>query len=234
MIIHELRLMTNHLQEQLDFYHQLLGFPLLTADADEVVLQVGSSTLIFAAAAAPIPAPYHFAFNLPEGQFAEAKAWLAARAPLLADANGADEFDFSAWNAHAIYFADHDGNIGEFIARHGLPSPATRPFSAASLLSISEIGLAVDDVLHFVERLQTRLHLPVYLQHPTATFTPMGDEHGLLIVVKDGRRWFPQERVAAHAAPLTVVVSTSTAGKHTIDGPPYRIASVQAIVRQPK
>lgn len=234
MIIHELRLMTNHLQEQRDFYHQLLGFPLLTADADEVVLQVGSSTLIFAAAAAPIPAPYHFAFNLPEGQFAEAKAWLAARAPLLADANGADEFDFSAWNAHAIYFADHDGNIGEFIARHGLPSPATRPFSAASLLSISEIGLAVDDVLHFVERLQTRLHLPVYLQHPTATFTPMGDEHGLLIVVKDGRRWFPQERVAAHAAPLTVVVSTSTAGKHTIHGPPYRIASVQAIVRQPK
>ncbi len=234
MIIHELRLMTNHLQEQRDFYHQLLGFPLLTADADEVVLQVGSSTLIFAAAAAPIPAPYHFAFNLPEGQFAEAKAWLAARAPLLADANGADEFDFSAWNAHAIYFADHDGNIGEFIARHGLPSPATRPFSAASLLSISEIGLAVDDVLHFVERLQTRLHLPVYLQHPTATFTPMGDEHGLLIVVKDGRRWFPQERVAAHAAPLTVVVSTSTAGKHTIHGPPYRIVSVQAIVRQPK
>lgn len=234
MIIHELRLMTNHLQEQLDFYHQLLGFPLLTADADEVVLQVGSSTLIFAAAAAPIPAPYHFAFNLPEGQFAEAKAWLAARAPLLADANGADEFDFSAWNAHAIYFADRDGNIGEFIARHGLPSPATRPFSAASLLSISEIGLAVDDVLHFVERLQTRLHLPVYLQHPTATFTPMGDEHGLLIVVKDGRRWFPQERVAAHAAPLTVVVSTSTAGKHTIHGPPYRIVSVQAIVRQPK
>lgn len=224
MIIHELRLMTNHLQEQRDFYHQLLGFPLLTADADEVVLQVGSSTLIFAAAAAPIPAPYHFAFNLPEGQFAEAKAWLAARAPLLADANGADEFDFSAWNAHAIYFADHDGNIGEFIARHGLPSPATRPFSAASLLSISEIDLAVDDVLHFVERLQTRLHLPVYLQHPTATFTPMGDEHGLLIVVKDGRRWFPQERVAAHAAPLTVVVSSSTAGQHTIHGPPYQIA----------
>lgn len=224
MIIQELRLMTNRLQEQRDFYHQMLGFRLLTADADEVALQVGSSRLVFSAAAAPIPAPYHFAFNLPEGQFAEAKAWLAARAPLLADASGADEFDFRAWNAHAIYFADRDGNIGEFIARHDLPSPPTRPFSAASLLSISEIGLAVDDVLHFVERLQTSLHLPVYRQHPTPTFTPMGDDHGLLIVVRDGRRWFPEERVAAHAAPLTVVISSSTAGQHTIQGPPYQIA----------
>jgi len=224
MIIQELRLMTNRLQEQSDFYHHLLGFPLLTADADEVALQVGSSRLVFSAGAAPIPAPYHFAFNLPEEQFAEAKAWLAARAPLLADASGADEFDFRAWNAHAIYFADRDGNIGEFIARHDLPSPPTRPFSAASLLSISEIGLAVDDVLHFVERLQTSLHLPVYRQHPTPTFTPMGDDRGLLIVVKDGRRWFPEERVAAHAAPLTVVVSSSTAGQHTLHGPPYQIA----------
>ena len=224
MIIHELHLMTNRLQEQRDFYHHLLGFPLLTADADKLVLQVGSSTLTFVATAMPTPAPYHFAFNMPEGQFAEAKAWLAARVPLLTDASGADEFDFSAWNAHAIYFADRDGNIGEFIARHDLPSPMTRPFRAASLLSISEIGLAVDDVLHFVERLQTSLHLPVYLQHPTATFTPMGDEHGLLIVVKDGRRWFPEERVAAHAALLTVVVSNSTAGQRTIHGPPYQIA----------
>ncbi|MBK9229332.1 MAG: hypothetical protein IPO15_00255 [Anaerolineae bacterium] len=224
MNIHELRLKTNRLQEQRDFYHHLLGFPLLTADADQVALQVGSSTLIFAAAATPIPAPYHFAFDIPEGQFAEAKAWLAARVPLLTDASGADEFDFSAWNAHAIYFADRDGNIGEFIARHDLPSPATRAFGATSLLSISEIGLAVDNVLHLVERLQTSIHLPVYRQHPTATFTAMGDEHGLLIVVKDGRRWFPEERVAAHATPLTVVISDATAGQRTIHGPPYQIA----------
>ncbi|MFZ1474956.1 MAG: hypothetical protein WBV59_18950 [Anaerolineae bacterium] len=225
MIIHELRLLTHRLQEQRDFYHHLLGIPLLTADADKAVLQVGSSTLIFAAAATPIPAPYHFAFDIPERQFAEAKAWLAARVPLLTDASGADEFDFSAWNAHAVYFADRDGNIGEFIARHDLPGPATRPFGATSLLSISEIGLAVDDVLPFVQRLQTSIHLSVYLQHPTATFTPVGDEHGLLIVVKDGRRWFPEERLAAHAAPLTVVISLpATAGQHTIHGPPYRIA----------
>ena len=44
MNIHELRLKTNRLQEQRDFYHHLLGFPLLTADADQVALQVGSST----------------------------------------------------------------------------------------------------------------------------------------------------------------------------------------------
>lgn len=224
MLIHQLRLATHHLAAQRRFYHDLLGLPLLAAQAEQITLQVGQSTLVFTAAPDSAPAHYHFAFNIPAGQFAEAKAWLASRVPLLTDSHGADEFNFTAWNAHAVYFADPDGNIGELIARYDLPAPDMRPFSAASLLSISEIGLVVEDVLHFVRNLQTSVPLPVYLQPPTETFTPMGDAHGLLIVVKTGRRWYPEERVAAVPAPLKIDFSAASGGRHTLEGPPYQLA----------
>ncbi len=69
-----------------------------------------------------------FAFNIPENQFREAKAWLASRVEI-ARPNGSDEIFYDDWNAHAVYFPDPGGNLVEFIARHNLPDRSEREFN---------------------------------------------------------------------------------------------------------
>ncbi len=102
-----------------------------------------------------------------------------------------------------LYFYDPAGHIGELIARHDPPVPASGPFSAHSLTCVSEIGLVVDDVLEAVNRLQA-LGVPLYRCEPDPDFTPMGDANGLLIVVRAGRTWYPDRIVPANPQPLRV------------------------------
>lgn len=223
MYIHQLRLGTHRLDQQREFYTRVLELPLQTLRAGQFELTVGSSTLTFTANMQPTPLSYHVAFNIPGQHFAAAKHWLAARVPLLTDPNGADEFYFADWNAHACYFTDPAGNLCELIARHNLPSQPPHLFTSASLLSISEIGLVVDDVPQIVQMIQRALGSPVYRGAINELFTPLGDENGLLIVVKRGRVWFPEGKVAATEAPLTVIISDSTMTRYRIEGPPYRL-----------
>jgi catechol-2,3-dioxygenase len=223
MYIHELGLGTHHLEQQREFYTRVLELPLQTRRSDQFQLAVGSSSLIFTTNMQWIPLSYHLAFNIPEQHFAATKHWLAGRVPLLTDPNGADEFYFAEWNAHASYFSDPAGNICEVIARHDLPSQSPHPFTRASLLSISEIGLVVDDVAAFAQMVQRAMGSPVYRSAINELFTPLGDENGLLIVVKRGRVWFPERKVAATEAPLRLIISDATMVRHRIDGPPYRL-----------
>jgi catechol-2,3-dioxygenase len=170
---------------------------------------------------------YHVAFNVPENQFAEAKLWLAARAPLIRDHAGREEFHFAGWKAHAVYCYDPAGNIIELIARHTLSNATDQPFTAASLLEISEIGLAVADVPAMVARLQAELGAAVYAGAGSADFTAVGDEHGLLIVVRQGRVWFATSADSGGAAetlPLSVTLTDAAGRRRTLSGPPYVIA----------
>ena len=223
MYIHELGLGTHRLEQQREFYTRVLELPLQTLRSGQFQLTVGSSTLTFATNMQPTPLSYHFAFNIPGQHFAAAKHWLAARVPLLTDPNGSDEFYFATWNAHASYFTDPAGNVCELIARHNLPPQSPHPFTSASLLSISEIGLVVDDVAAFAQMVQRAMGSPVYHGAINELFTPLGDENGLLIVVKRGRVWFPESKVAATEAPLRLIISDTTMVRHCIHGPPYRL-----------
>lgn len=56
------------------------------------------------------------------------------------------------------------------------------------------------------------------------TFTAVGDEHGLFIVVKRGRIWFPDTGKGAGMAPLEVEVSTGGGARYNLSGPPNEIA----------
>ncbi|HYF64783.1 MAG TPA: hypothetical protein VD886_18305, partial [Herpetosiphonaceae bacterium] len=85
------------------------------------------------------------------------------------------------------------------------------PFGGASLLSVSEIGIVTDDVLALAARLQAETGAPVYRGQPDAAFTPLGDEHGLLILVQQGRIWYPNTGLPARALPLTVLVERAGA-----------------------
>jgi len=188
MNIKSLTLTTRDLGAQRDFYTGLLGFPVETDDEVGLALRVGFTLLRFVPG--EIGGPYHFAFNVPEDRFAEARAWLEQRVTLLADDTGETTFHSEDWNADIAYFRDAGGNILEFIARHTLPAAPGSGFSVADVLGVSELGLPVADVPGTVRELQRRFGLPLYGE-ASPTFTPLGDAEGLLIVVPVGRGWFP-------------------------------------------
>lgn len=201
------------------FYTDTLGLPLLDERAGEFGVQAGATRLTFVAAPGP-PVSHHFAFNIPRDALPAARVWLAARVPLLTQ-DGADEFDFRAWRARALYFRDPAGNILELIARQALPAAGATPFTPAQLLSVGEVGLPVGDVPALVAALGRDLALPPY-QEGGDTFAPVGDEEGLLIVVRAGRQWFPTADTAT-AAPLAVTLAGSPARDYALPGTPHTL-----------
>jgi catechol 2,3-dioxygenase-like lactoylglutathione lyase family enzyme len=192
----ELRLPSARADEQLRFYSETLGLA-----REGAAVRAGATLLQFEDA--PLSSPLHFAFNVPENQIREARDWAAERAPLLSDGDN-ELIDFSGWNAHAVYFRDPDGNIVELIARHDLPNASTEPFSAASLLEVSEAGVPTSDVPGVVDLLAGELGAPLY-DGDRSRFAALGDPEGLFIVVPLRRPWYPTA-LAARDAPLEVVV----------------------------
>lgn len=177
------------------FYRDVLGLPPAGDDA----VQVGETRLTFDPGG---DSPHHVAFNIPEDRLADAKTWLRQRGVELTMHEGSDEVDYPAWNAHACYFHDPEGHVLECIARHSLPNASRAPFGPASLLNVSEVGVVVDDVATGARRLREALGVPAF-QPPGQHFAPLGDDHGLLIVVPRGRRWFPTGR-PAEGAPIVI------------------------------
>ena len=208
MRIVALQLQAVDLDRQREFYTRVFNAVPLPGPVGELHVQIGTSRLIFHQAGLDHAGVYHVAFNIPENQFAAAVAWARHHVTLIRDTDGADTFYFSNWDAHALYFTDPDGNIVELIARHTVDNASTIPFSGDHLLSISEIGIATDNVLGLAAQLQAQTGALVYQGKPDATFTPLGDEHGLLILVPQGRMWYPNTGQPAESLPLTVRVES--------------------------
>ncbi len=219
MKIHSLHLQTSHLESLREFYLLNLGLQLDEATPESFTLRVGSTLLTFSDGA---DCTYHFAFDVPENQFEAAKSWIEQRVALIPSDNGV-VVHHSGWNAHAVYFYDPAGNIGELIARHNQPNAADKPFGASSLISVSEIGMVADDVPGTRTTLTTSLECPVYDGVDNDSFCAIGDENGLIILVKTGRKWFPDLNLTAGIYPFQMTLST---GK-TVDVPlgdlPYSI-----------
>lgn len=201
MHLDRIELPSGHLDQLADFYGSVFGLP-VARDGAAVTATVGASALRFVPAAAPT-SPFHFAFNVPSAQFADARAWLEARVPLLAGESGETVFHSGRWNADMVYYRDPAGHIGELIARREPPHSASGPFGPQSLLCVSEIGLAVADVIGAAERLAA-LDIPPYHADPDPGFMSLGDANGLLIVVRAGRMWYPDRITPAPAQPIRV------------------------------
>ena len=99
--------------------------------------------------------------------------------------------DFDSWKAKAFYFKDNNENILEFIARYNLKDNYTKPFGSDAILSISEIGIVVDDVVTTRQSISFQYNVPIFSQPPLPeNFTALGDDHGLFILSKRGREWY--------------------------------------------
>lgn len=200
MHINSLTLFTTDLDAQHAFYTAMLDLTVVARTPDNVTFQAGRTLLTFRQHG-DTGGFHHFAFDIPRNQVDEAETWLRQRVALLEDAAGTSRFPLSeGWNSESLYFEDPAGNILEFIARHDLPNDSEAPFGPASVLHISELGIVVPDVAATVLGLERRFGLSPFNEQGQ-TFAPVGSQDGLLIVVQEGRGWFPAGQPAV-AAPF--------------------------------
>ena len=183
------------------FYGEHLGLP-VRGDSHALHVSAGSTEVVFRPAAEEADGRYHLAFEVPESLVQEAADWLAFRAPLLRCEGQVVIPSSQAWQAHSCYAFDPAGNSIELIGRHRLPDPTVRPFGPQHIRRVSEVGVVVQDVGAFVARLAKRCGIAVFgRKSPEITFC--GSELGMLVVVRDGRLWFPAGPLA-EASPLAV------------------------------
>lgn len=220
MRIAALSLRTRHLDELKAFYADILGLRLLAESPQSATYGVGMTQMTFVRSTGVGDPTYHFAFNIPPRTISEAKAWLSSRVPLLNQA-GEDQFHSESWNADNIYFRDPAGNIGELIARYTLSDDLPGRFGSQHLLCVSEIGLPTPDVPELVRGLIEAFDLARYGEGSN-TFSPVGDERGLFIVVREGRPWFPTDSAAELHAVSAVIQGASEASLSRA-GLPYEI-----------
>ena len=88
-------------------------------EQDAVAVRVGETALeLREAAGSPF---YHVAFLVPGDRFDAALAWAREHVELLPDTEtGEPVFDFTNWDAKAVYFHDPAGSIVELIAHRGI------------------------------------------------------------------------------------------------------------------
>lgn len=223
MRITELRLKTADLEAQREYYAHILRLPVIAERGGRLTLQAGTTRLVFEQQD-DWQGRYHFAFDVPENQFDDAQKWITQRTSLV-KLDGQQAFKSAGWNANNFYFYDAAGNILECIARHNQATASDIPFSEKSLLYISEIGLTTDDVAATVRDLCHNLNVSVYDGAGSDTFTAVGDEEGLFIVVKRGRIWYPNTGIASQVYPVTVELADAPEGDYNVPGLPYVIRS---------
>jgi hypothetical protein len=217
-----------------EFYHGSLGLPVINENQERLTIAAGETRLTFLSADPGSKPFYHFAFNIPENKIVSAHRWQSERTqlipipPSLRDPAYPDEVvDYRHWNAHSVFFFDPSGNVVEYIARHDLRNAASSDrFSSGDILYASEIGLVVDDVPATVTRLKTTFAVEQY-RGGSEQFTALGDEKGLLLVMKRGRiiSFASPEKKSVTVFPTTASIRAPAGTHYVFPDFPYRISA---------
>lgn len=225
MRLRRLTLWAREIGRQREFFEGALGLPVRASADDAIEVRAGRTVIEFHRAPGAGPAPtYHLAFNIPENKIEPAREWLSARCPALRAGSGGGEITFfDRWNAHAVYFNDPAGNILELIARHTLHNGASGPFGPHEIECASEIGLVTSDVRLMAGAIGRVLGAAPYLGRSADDFTAVWDEHGMLVIVREGRPWFPTDDHRARAWPAEIIVDGVVSTSIDLGGSPYVI-----------
>jgi catechol 2,3-dioxygenase-like lactoylglutathione lyase family enzyme len=206
------------LPELTEFYAGRLELRLGQPNDTGLALEVGETVLDFAlGGGSPF---YHFALLVPGDRFEAALAWADDRVELLPDPE-TDEvvFDFTDWDARAVYFHDPAGSIVELIAHRGVGEGGrSGAFEPAELLGLSEVGLVCDPPA-VAERLRRELGLELWDGSVAggARLAFVGEKGRTLILCRAGRPWLPTGR-PAEAHPVEVVLAGGPSGDVLLDG----------------
>ncbi len=205
MLITDVRIGVADLNEAARFYRDVLELPVTLSDRTGIVT-VGRSTVTLMERSG-LRESNHLAFTIPSNRFADAKKWLAARVELMSWADGETELCLGEpWNSESVYFLGPDSILLEVITRQHLANPSDELFSSAQLLCVSEVGLAAPEAADTFAQVRRAFGVDAFAGE-LPDFTPAGDQDGLLILVTEGRPWFPTDNL--RAATETVHVSIS-------------------------
>jgi hypothetical protein len=176
----------------------------ITRDGSSVTVRIGLSRMRFVEG--DFDGSHHLAFTIPTGTFDKARHWLEQRTTLLSVDDRTEFEGPESWNSRSMYFDGPDGQVLELIERRALPIRHVESFTADDLECVSEIGVAVPDVLAAVATLRAAGIRP-YGNKPTGGFAAVGNIDGLLILVTPGRAWFPTNSRRVADTPVTVNTS---------------------------
>lgn len=193
MKLAHIQIQTNNIQKTIIFYTTVLGFSIVENNSKSVSIQAGDSILEFVEDP-QFNSIYHFAFNIPKNKLDEAIEWCKNKLDLIFIEDQNVVTNFENWNANAVYFYDNNGNLLEFIARHDLNNSQNENFSSKSILNISEIGIVNENPLNLGEELVVKHDLKFFSKNDNSeNFAAIGDDEGLLIMVKPNRNWYPTQ-----------------------------------------
>lgn len=193
MRIKALRLFSNSLDAEKDFYVNKFGFDLLEESEQHFTVIVGWTKLIFHYSEKQHL--YHYCFLIPANKLLEAMSWVEKRVPIYEIEEGRKTQVFDSWNAESFYFFDASGNLAECIVRHDLKNETDLPFDVSQILCVNEIGLPTNNIGETNTKLN-QLFQTEFWKGDKKRFGTNGDDKGLFLLpnyeVKDV--WFPSEQ----------------------------------------
>jgi catechol-2,3-dioxygenase len=193
MKLEHIQIHSNNIQQTAIFYQDVLELPIIEKKTNSISIQAGNSVLEFVQNPA-IKSIYHLAFNIANNKLDEAIQWCKNKVDLIVIEDQNVITNFENWNANAVYFYDNNGNLLEFIARHDLDNSQTEAFSSKSILNISEIGIVNENPLELGKQLVAKHGLEFFSKNTNSElFAAIGDDEGLLIMVKPNRNWYPTQ-----------------------------------------
>ena len=204
MKIKELKLFTNQLEKQKEFFLKVLGFEFLDETENEFCLKIGWSKLRFVKSNKIHT--YHYCFLIPSNKLMESLEWMNNRTETVDVENGEKIVHFEDWNADSFYFYDGGGNIAEFIVRHDLKNEVDSEFDLNMILCINEIGLGTTDIEKVNYQLEENIGSKFYKGNFTR-FGTNGSVEGIFLLPNYNLKetWFPTE-IKIKAEPFEAIV----------------------------
>ncbi|TCI93731.1 VOC family protein [Tenacibaculum sp. M341] len=186
----KLKLYTNKLESELNFYSKTLGFKVLEQNTNYFSIKVGWSELSFEKTEREYK--YHYCFLIPSNKLNEALEWMEKRTEIINIGNGRKTQNFDSWNADSFYFYDASGNIAEFIVRYDLNNDDSDEFDISKVLGVNEMGMPTANVKKTNDQLKTELQTE-YWKGDINRFGTNGSQEGIFLLPNYNLKdiWFP-------------------------------------------
>ncbi len=190
MRIQKLKLYTNKLEKEKEFYAKTLGFKVIESNPNKFTLKVGWSEFTFEKS--ENAHTYHYCFLIPANKLFQALEWMEKRVDIITLENGRKIQRFESWNADAFYFYDGSGNVAEFIVRHDLKNESYSEFTLTDLLCVNEIGMPTNDITKLNTEL-TQNFGTEFWKGDLHSFGTHGSQEGLFLLPNYNQKnvWFP-------------------------------------------
>lgn len=186
----KLKLYTNKLESELEFYSKTLGFEVLKQTSNHFSVKIGWSELVFEKTEREYK--YHYCFLIPSNKLNEALKWMEKRTEIVNIENGRKTQNFESWNADSFYFYDASGNIAEFIVRYDLKNNDNSDFDISKVLGVNEMGMPTANVKKTNDQLHNDLGTKFW-KGDIERFGTNGTQEGIFLLPNYNAKdiWFP-------------------------------------------